>query len=215
MNLARNYNYPPADKPDEDKRKGVHTTRTGVPLRVIEGGKSESKRAGDTSEEAKQESAGGKNLGVEDLKYVIDLLNKARKDNKEQGVYAYVFGQGSKGPYPISWINRSDLLEKFAVGKNGEPYKSTREAAHDQIEFLTKEAEQKIKEGTPGAAPVLETEKLGKSTTSAPKPESIKTAEEKNARNMLAMLVEKASSEDMKSVNFLVAFITSKNSWNP
>ena len=215
MNLARKYNYPPTDKPDEDKGKGVHTTRTGVPLSVIEGGKSESKRAGDTPDEAKQESATGKNLEIENLKYVIDLLNKTRKDSKEQGVYAYVFGQGSKGPYPISWINRSDLLEKFAVGKNGEPYKSTREAAHDLIEFLTKEAEQKIKEGTPGAAPVLETEKLGKSTTSAPKPESIKTAEEKNARNMLTMLVGKASSEDMKSVNFLVAFITSKNSWNP
>lgn len=84
---------------------------------------------------------------IDSQKGVLELLNKARQNNVEhEDVYWHVFGKGSsnKVDYPSSWVGREDLLKKFAVGKNGEPYSSTRDASHDLLEFLAKEAEEKL-----------------------------------------------------------------------
>jgi hypothetical protein len=97
------------------------------------------------SEEEKKEKE------IAESKNLLDLLNKARQSSTEhEDVYWHVFGKGAKtnAPYPKSLVNRPDLLEKFAVGKNGEPYKDTRSASHDLMEFLANEAEAKLKELT-------------------------------------------------------------------
>ena len=55
-------------------------------------------------------------------------------------------GKSANGEtYPDSLVGRPDLLAKFAVGKNGEPYKSTRDASHDLIEFLANEVKNGIR----------------------------------------------------------------------
>jgi len=86
---------------------------------------------------------------IKSNKDFLDLLNKARQGGVEhEDVYWHVFGRGSASgeAYPESIVGRKDLIEKFAVGKNGEPYTSTRDAAHDLIEYLANEAENKINE---------------------------------------------------------------------
>lgn len=90
-----------------------------------------------------------KNEEISSLKNNIDLLNKARQNSVEYAdIYSHVFdGKSVRGDkYPTEWINREDLLQKFSVGKNGEAYKSTKEAAHDLIEYLANEAEARIAE---------------------------------------------------------------------
>lgn len=80
---------------------------------------------------------------------LLDLLNKARQGHIEYGdVYSHVFGNGtnSSTEYPDFLIKRPDLLEKFAVGKNGEPYRSTHQAAHDLVDYLAEESEDVIRE---------------------------------------------------------------------
>ncbi len=80
---------------------------------------------------------------------LLNQLNKARQGQIEAGdIYSHIFGGKSTSGvrYPNFLINRSDLLEKFAVGKNGEPYTYTNEAAHDLVEFLAQETVEVIEE---------------------------------------------------------------------
>lgn len=82
------------------------------------------------------------------IKETIDLLDKARQNSVEFGdIYLHVFGGKSEhgDKYPKSWINRPDLLQNFDISKGGN-YNSTNEAAHDLIEYLAEEAENRLNE---------------------------------------------------------------------
>lgn len=84
-----------------------------------------------------------------DERKLLDLLNRARQGHVEYGdIYSHVFGRGTNTgtEYPDFLVHRADLIEKFAVGKNGEPYTSTHQAAHDMVEYLVEEAEDTLKE---------------------------------------------------------------------
>src|SRR3989338_5823179 len=147
---------------------------------------------------------------IETQKNLLDLLNKARQGNVEhEDVYWHVFGKGSKtdAKYPASLINRPDLLEKFAVGKNGEPYRSTRDAAHDLMEYLANEAEGKIRNltKTPEPGPKKEKEKVKEETKEK---EDEKTPENKSELIIIFLsLLEKAKSGDETAVKILIEFI--------
>ena len=147
---------------------------------------------------------------IETQKNLLDLLNKAGQGNVEhEDVYWHVFGKGSKtdAKYPASLINRPDLLEKFAVGKNGEPYRSTRDAAHDLMEYLANEAEGKIRNltKTPEPGPKKEKEKVKEETKEK---EDEKTPENKSELIIIFLsLLEKAKSGDETAVKILIEFI--------
>src|SRR3989338_4245591 len=151
---------------------------------------------------------------IDSQKNLLDLLNKARQGSVEhEDVYWHVFGGKSKSgaPYPASLTNRSDLLEKFAVGKNDEPYKNTRDAAHDLIEYLAGEAEGKIKQLTPEKKrkPSTPEEKKKKpDMEEKPEDETKKTPEGKDKFVIILIdLLEKAKGGDVAAVKILIEFV--------
>ncbi len=103
---------------------------------------------------------------VKPLKDLLEYLNKVRQSSTEY-----------EEAYRKFMAERSDLKDKFAVGKNGEPYTGTAEAAHDLIEFLADEAEEKIRKTEGGDEE--ETEKQNKEKPEGEKGEKKKKKEEK------------------------------------
>ncbi len=73
---------------------------------------------------------------------LVEILNKARQEHSEQEIYNFVFGRNTSSEIelPEYLIERSDLIDKFAVGI-GKPYRSSSTAAHDLIDYLSEEAE--------------------------------------------------------------------------
>lgn len=99
---------------------------------------------------------------------LLDVLNKLRQLHREQEVYRHVFSIGDASPIlPASLINRKDLIERFAVGRGDGPYRDTGTAAHDLIEYLTKETAKRPdkKEGgeKPAEGPKAREEKVEES----------------------------------------------------
>ncbi len=73
-------------------------------------------------------------LSLEQLRERINYLDKVRQGNVEY-----------EEAYRNFTSERPDLAKMFSVGKNGEAYQSTRDAAHDLVEYLAKETEQDIR----------------------------------------------------------------------
>lgn len=83
---------------------------------------------------------------IEEKKSLLELLNKARQEHKEQEIYNFVFSKHTSSnnlDLPDYLRERSDLIDKFAVGF-GKPYTSSSTAAHDLIEYLASEVEDTI-----------------------------------------------------------------------
>ncbi len=142
--------------------------------------------------------------GINSQKDLLELLNKARQGNVEhEDVYWHVFGKGAASgiKYPSSLINRPDLLQKFSVGKNGEPFDNTRDAARALVDFLAEEAEGKIKE--------LVTETTAEPGTK----EKPKTPEEIEARRRFIIFIRSIMEGDVTAIENLYVFITNINVW--
>jgi len=112
------------------------------------------------------------NIEFDSSKQLLEYLNKARQNSKEiERVYRHVLGTDlmTKDLRPSFLHERPDLVDKFQIGLDKE-YRSQHTAAHDLVEFLANEAEQKIKD--------IEDRKRG------PIYEESETTEEKNPEKL-------------------------------